>query len=239
VSNGTTYYYKVSAVNGVGEGPLSTEAAATPVAPPPPPPPTVPGAPALTATGGNGIVHLSWNAPANGGSTISNYKIYKDTTSGSETMLTTLGNVASFDDTAVSNGTTYYYKVSAVNGVGEGPLSTEAAATPASPPSLVTHITSLNGYGQIGLFTWTSYADVNVADQNGHPVSGVTVTFAVTGGTTTTRTCTTNSTGYCSTKKSKVSVSLSQPSVTYTTTNLVKTSTTWDGGRWAVTLRLP
>jgi fibronectin type 3 domain-containing protein len=239
VSNGTTYYYKVSAVNGVGEGPLSTEASATPVAPPPPPPPTVPAAPALTATGGNGVVHLTWSAPANGGSTISNYKVYRGTTSGGETALTTLGNVASFDDTAVSNGTTYYYKVSAVNGVGEGPLSTEASTTPASSPSVVTHVTSLNGYGQIGLFTWTSYADVNVADQNGHPVSGVTVTFAVTGGTTTTRTCTTNSTGYCSTKKSKVSVSLSQPSVTYTTTNLAKTGTTWDGARWAVTLRLP
>jgi fibronectin type 3 domain-containing protein len=239
VANGTTYYYKVSAVNGVGEGPLSSEASATPVAPPPPPPPTVPGPPAVTATGGNGVVHLTWNAPANGGSTISNYKIYKGTTSGSETVLTTLGNVTSLDDTAVSNGTTYYYKVSAVNGVGEGPLSSEASATPASSPSVVTHVTSLNGYGQIGLFTWTSYADVNVADQNGRPVSGVTVTFAVTGGATTTRTCTTNSTGYCSTKKSKVSASLSQPSVTYTTTNLAKTGTTWDGGRWAVTLRLP
>jgi hypothetical protein len=206
---------------------------------PPPPPPTVPGAPTVTATGGNGVVHLVWNAPSDGGSAITNYKVYRGTSSGTETLLTTLGTTTSFDDTAVSNGTTYYYKISAVNSVGEGSSSTEVSATPVSAASVVTHITSLNGHGQIGALTWTSWADVNVADQSGHPVSGVTVTFAVSGGTTTTRTCKTNSNGYCSTKNSKVSLSLSTPSVTYITTNLVKNGTTWDGVRWGVTLNLP
>ena len=233
VSNGTTYYYKVSAVNSVNEGPLSNEASATP------PSPTAPGAPSLTASGASGVVHLSWSAPSNGGAAISNYKIYRGATSGSETLLTTLGNVTSFDDTTVSNGTTYYYKVSAVNSVNEGPLSNEVSATPTQQASVVTHITSLNGHGQIGFSKWTSWVDVNVADQNGHPVSGVTVTFAVSGGTTTTRTCTTGSTGTCSTKSSKVSVSISKPSVTYITTNLAKAGTTWDGVRWGVTLTLP
>src|SRR5206468_7940684 len=120
-------------------------------------------------------------APSNGGSTITNDKIYRGTSAGGETLLTTLGNVTSFDDTAVSNGTTYYYKVSAVNSVGEGPLSNETSATPTQQASVVTHITSLNGHGQIGVFKWTSWVDVNVADQNGQPVSGVTVTFAVSG----------------------------------------------------------
>ena len=103
----------------------------------------------------------------------------------------------------------------------------------------MTHITSLNGHGQVGFFNWTSWVDVNVADQNGHPVSGVTVTFAVSGGTTTTRSCTTTSTGSCSTSKSKVSLSLSKTSVTYITTNLARAGTTWDGVRWGVTLQLP
>jgi hypothetical protein len=224
-------------VNSVGEGTLSTEASATP--PPPPPPATVPGAPGLTASGATGVVHLTWSAPSNGGAAITNYNVYRGTSSGGETLLTTLGNVASYDDTAVSNGVPYYYKVSAVNSVGEGTLSTEASATPVQAASIVTHITSLNGHGQVGIFTWTSWADVNVADQNGKPVSGVTVTFAVSGGATTTRTCTTNSSGYCSTKNSKVTVSTSKPSVTYITTNLAKTGTTWDGARWGVTLNLP
>jgi hypothetical protein len=200
----------------------------------------VPGAPALTATSGNAVVHLTWTAPSNGGATITNYKIYRGTSSGAETLLTPLGSSpTSFDDTTVTNGTTYYYKVSAVNSVGEGALSTEASAKPVAPASVVTHIVSLNGHGQTGFFSWTSWADVTVADQNGHGVSGVTVTFAVTGGATTTRTCTTNSTGYCATKNSKVSVSNSKPSVTYTTSNVTKSGTTWDGARWAVTLTLP
>jgi hypothetical protein len=224
-------------VNSVGEGALSTEASATP--PLPPPPPTAPGAPGLTATGATGVVHLTWNAPANGGATITNYKIYRGTSSGAETLLTTVGNVTSFDDTAVANGTPYYYEVSAVNSVGEGALSTEASATPVQAPSIATHITSLNGHGQTGFFNWTSWVDVNVADQSGHPVSGVTVTFAVSGGATTTRSCTTNSTGGCSTKNSKVSVPNSNRSVTYITTNVAKAGTTWDGARWGVTLTLP
>jgi fibronectin type 3 domain-containing protein len=184
------------------------------------------------------VVHLTWSVPSDGGSAITNYDIYRGTAAGSETLLTTLGNVTAFDDTAASNGTTYYYKVSAVNAIGEGPQSNEAFATPTAP-SVVTHITSLTGYGQIGTFKWTSWVQVNVADQNGKPVSGVTVTFAVSGGTTTTRSCTTGSTGSCSTKNSKVSLPLSTRSVTYTTTNVAKAATTWDGARWAVTLTLP
>jgi hypothetical protein len=99
-------------------------------------------------------------------------------------------------------------------------------------------ITSLNGSGQVGWFTWTSWVDVTVADQNGQPVSGATVTFAVSGGTTATRSCTTNGAGKCSTSGNKVSLSTSKTSVTYTTTNVTKTGATWDGQRWAVTLRL-
>ena len=105
-------------------------------------------------------------------------------------------------------------------------------------PAIVIHITSLNGHGQVGFFTWSSWVDVTVADQNGQPVSGATVTFAVSGGTTTTRSCTTGSTGSCSTKNSKVTLSTSKTSVTYITSNVAKTGTSWDGVRWGVTLQL-
>ena len=37
LSNGTTYYYQVGAVNAVAPGPLSNELSATPVRPHPPP----------------------------------------------------------------------------------------------------------------------------------------------------------------------------------------------------------
>jgi hypothetical protein len=113
---------------------------------------TVPGAPTLSASAGNAVVHLTWTAPSNGGSSITNYKVYRATTSGGETLLTTLGNITSYDDTAVTNGTTYYYKVSAVNGVGEGPQSNEVSATPQvisvpGAPQNLTAATAAKGKG--------------------------------------------------------------------------------------------
>ena len=98
---------------------------------------TVPGAPTgLTATGGTGQVSLSWTPPSNtGGENITSYKVYRSTTSGTETALTSggcsgLGAVTSCTDTGLTAGQTYYYKVTAVNGVGEGSQSNEASATP-------------------------------------------------------------------------------------------------------------
>src|SRR5437660_286908 len=134
VTNGVTYYYQVSAVNNAGEGPKSNEASATPSAVPPPP--TPPPAPQnLAATGGNAQVTLTWQAPASdGGSPITNYKIYRGTTSGSETLVATIGNQLSYSDGGLTNGVTYYYQVSAVNNVGEGPRSNEMPATPTAPP---------------------------------------------------------------------------------------------------------
>ncbi len=87
----------------------------------------------LTATAGNTQVVLNWTTPANGGSAITNYKIYRSTpTNGSYSLLTTLGNVLTYTNTGLTNGTTYYYKVSAVNAIGEGSQSSEASATPYS-----------------------------------------------------------------------------------------------------------
>src|SRR5438034_948300 len=99
-------------------------------------PPTPPSAPQnLAATGGNAQVTLTWQAPASdGGSPITNYKIYRGLAPTTETLLTTVGNVLTYTDSAVTNGVTYYYQVSAVNGAGEGPRSNEASATPSPPP---------------------------------------------------------------------------------------------------------
>ena len=96
---------------------------------------TAPGPPALTASAGSALVHLSWAAGSTGGSPITAYAVYRGTSPGSETLLTTLGQVTSYDDTAVTNGTTYYYRVSASNAIGEGPLSNEVSALPSAAPA--------------------------------------------------------------------------------------------------------
>jgi hypothetical protein len=153
VVNGTTYYYTVTAVNGVGEGTVSNEGSATPHAP------TAPAAPTLTAaTPGNSTVHLTWTAPSNGGSPITNYDVYRGTSSGGETLLATLGNVTSFDDNTAANGTTYYYEVSAKNAVGEGPVSNERSATPQPPPNFSLSVTPSSrsvAHGQSTTYTVT------------------------------------------------------------------------------------
>jgi fibronectin type 3 domain-containing protein len=127
--NGTTYFYRVTAVNAVGEGGLSNERSATPA--------TTPAAPNLvSATAGNNSVALVWSAPSNGGSAISGYRVYRGTTSGLETLLAPPpGTGTSYTDTTAVNGTTYYYKVSAVNAIGESALSNELSATPAGSPT--------------------------------------------------------------------------------------------------------
>jgi hypothetical protein len=83
-------------------------------------------------------VSLQWSPPSsNGGAAITNYNVYRATAPGAETLLTQLGNVTSYTDTAVTNGTTYYYQVSAINSVGEGALSNERSAMPATSAVLV------------------------------------------------------------------------------------------------------
>src|SRR5205809_6414337 len=95
MTNGVTYYYQVSAVSNVGEGPRSNEASATPTAPSGPP-----GAPqGLVATAGDATVTLTWSAPSsNGGSPITNYRIYRGTASDGETLKATIGNVLTYTD---------------------------------------------------------------------------------------------------------------------------------------------
>ena len=85
----------------------------------------------LQATAGTLKVTLNWQAPiSDGNSPITNYRIYRGTTSGGETYLTEVGNVLSYTDLSVVATVPYYYKVSAKNAVGEGVKSNESTATP-------------------------------------------------------------------------------------------------------------
>src|SRR5436190_1778185 len=179
VTNGVTYYYQVSAVNSPGEGAKSNEASATPNAPPPPP--TPPSAPTnLVATGGNAQVGLTWQAPgSNGGSPITNYKIYRGTASGAETLVATVGDLLSYSDGAVTNGVTYYYQVSAVNNVGEGPRSNEASATPtapATPPGAPQGLVATAGDATVTL-TWSA-----PSSNGGSPITNYRIYRSTTGG---------------------------------------------------------
>src|SRR5262249_19126698 len=76
--------------------------------------PQLPPAPTgLVASAGLTSVSLSWN-PVSGASS---YNIYRGTSSGGESLVTSV-TVASFNDTSLTSSTTYYYEVSAVNSSG-------------------------------------------------------------------------------------------------------------------------
>ena len=92
---------------------------------------TVPGAPELTAkrpATGKGV-QLSWTVPPDGGSPITAYSIYRRAGTGSEKLLTTVGGTTTrYRDTNTRRGTTYTYRVVAVNAVGAGPYSNASSA---------------------------------------------------------------------------------------------------------------
>jgi len=84
----------------------------------------------LEATAGDSatdiFVTLSWSAPSDSGSTaLTNYKIYRGGEPGQTTLQETVGNVLTYMDTGLEVNVTYYYRVSAVNSIGEGGRSSE------------------------------------------------------------------------------------------------------------------
>ncbi len=142
VANGVNYYYVVSAVNSNGESTNSAEASAIPVAP------VSPASPAgLAALPDDGQVSLNWNAVTGTAS----YNVKRSTVSGGPytNVLNTTVNYTT--DTGLTNGTTYYYVVSAVAAGIETPNSSQVSATPFSMSFLVGTITGTTGsWGNVG-----------------------------------------------------------------------------------------
>jgi predicted secreted protein with PEFG-CTERM motif len=135
LNTGTTYIFRVSAINAIGTGNPSPESVATPTstsAPPkniPPNPPT-----GLVATASSGTqVNLAWNSPtSNGGYPVTGYKIQYSIDSGSFTILVqnTGTTATAYSHTGLSSGHTYNYQVFAINSVGTSNGSNTASAVP-------------------------------------------------------------------------------------------------------------
>jgi hypothetical protein len=130
LTNGTPYFYVVTAVNSAGESDPSPQATATPAVPIP----AGGGAPSapvsLHAVGGNLQVSLLW-APSTGATSYDLY--YSTTVAVTPASGTKISGIATnaYTHTGLTNGTTYFYIVTAVNASGEsGPSSPPASATP-------------------------------------------------------------------------------------------------------------
>ena len=86
----------------------------------------------LTSTGLH-VVDLTWTASTSSG--VAGYKVYRGTTSGGPyTLLAAVGNVASYRDTTVLSGQSYFYVVTALDGSGnESVSSTQSSASIPTP----------------------------------------------------------------------------------------------------------
>ncbi len=161
LTNGATYYYVVKAVDIQGnEGTVSSEVSATPQDNVPPSSPT-----GLTASSGNGTVGLNWND--NSESDLSGYNIYRSTTSGSgyNKINTTTVTVSQYTDSGLTNGTAYYYVVTAIDTSSlESSHSSQVSATPMSnPPTASASATPTSGTAPLTVsFTGTGTDDGSV-----------------------------------------------------------------------------
>ena len=177
LTSGSTYYFKVTAVNGAGESPQSNEASAT-----------VHGTPlaapiGITAVDGAGAIDVSWSSVT--GAT--GYNLYRSV--GGATVLYQPGlSSPSYNDPNVAAGITYGYSVCAVNSVGQGPASTTATATYGSgtlpaPTGLVA--TASSGSTQIGLgwnavFGATSYKVYRGTSSGGEGATSIGTVYPTT-----------------------------------------------------------
>ena len=90
---GTTYYYRVSATDPGGEGPLSTEISAAVAAV---------GVPTLAGVAAGGVIDLSWGSVDG----VSGYEVWRG-----GTLLSTVVGATSYDDTTATQGISYSYQV--------------------------------------------------------------------------------------------------------------------------------
>ncbi|MGA7853451.1 MAG: glycoside hydrolase family 44 protein [Candidatus Acidiferrales bacterium] len=147
LTNGTKYFYVVAAYSSAGSSANSAEVSATPALPPPSAPT------GLSAAAGNAQITVRWNASTGATS----YQVKRSTTSGAETQISA-PTANSFTDAGLSNGTKYFYVVSAVNAGGESANSSEVSATataPATPPATPTGLQATAGNAQVAL-TWNA-----------------------------------------------------------------------------------
>lgn len=133
LTNEAVYYFVVAATNSAGASANSSEVSAWVGSP---------AAPAnLVATAGIAQVSLQWS-PSFGATS---YNLKRSTTSGGNYAVTVNQAGTNYTDFGVTNGTTYYYVVSAVNGSVESTNSPQVSVTPGLSNGTYTIISQESG----------------------------------------------------------------------------------------------
>ena len=168
LTNGTTYTFTVAATNSEGTGAESDASnAVTPT-------PTVPGAPTIlrNATAGHESATVSWTAPASdGGSAVTGYVVTPYVGYFPLPPVTFASTVTTQTVTGLTDGTTYRFRVRALNTVGAGGYSTISNAvtpTPLPGPPTIGSATAGNGQATV---SWTA-----PASEGATPITSYVVT---------------------------------------------------------------
>jgi titin len=169
LTNGTTYYFQVAAVNLNGTGTYSSRSSNSVATPS-----TIPDVPVILYSASNQDQSsiVSWTVPANGGATITSYKLQYSSSSApyqwSQVITYTLPSppplttTLSYRITGLTNGTLYYFQVAAVNVSGQGPYSSQPAnstevtntATPSTFPTAPVILSSASNQDQSSTISW-------------------------------------------------------------------------------------
>jgi hypothetical protein len=165
LTNGTSYVFRVAAVNSAGTGTYSTASSVVV-------PFTVSTAPtSVSGSPGNAQIPVTWTAPSsNGGSAIQDYIVQFSSNGGTSWTTFSDGTSASLSAivTGLTNGTSYVFRVAAVNAAGTSAYSTVSSAVVPSA-----------GGGSTGTFTLSTTENTGSMDSGS---SSLTVSRAGTEG---------------------------------------------------------
>ncbi len=170
VTNGIVYRYRIAAENAGGMSTTSLDTQGMI----PFRPPLAPGW--LSATSGLGRATLAWGPAPTTTWPLASYEIWRGTYPGGENLVTTLGFTQnSYVNTGLANGTTYFFKVRAIDTVfNAGPFGNTAPVTPAIPPCPPSGITAIVTTGQVEL-AWSRVSSTVCSPNATFSVSGYTV----------------------------------------------------------------
>jgi hypothetical protein len=160
LTDGTAYFFEVTATNAAGTSTPSSVISATPGTGHTPLAPSD-----VTAFASGGSVHLVWNEPSGSSNDVTGFNVYEGTAPGAESSTPVNGSVpisgtsGGSTTLTVPDGTVEYFTVKAVNSVGMSPVSEEAstqggASAQPTPPQFV-QVTPLDGAVKL---TWVAPA---------------------------------------------------------------------------------
>jgi len=170
---GTTYKFRVGAVNAEGTGAASASVTTTPAIKPATPGSVNVLSHTLTTAG------LSWSLPDNGGSIITGYQVRYSTNGGSSwsSAISTGSTSTSYAVTGLNTGTSYVFQISAINFVGasDWSISTSPLLLAGIPNQVSTLAVSSKTDSSVSL-SWTA------PTSNGEAITNYIVEFSTDNG---------------------------------------------------------